>query len=166
TSDALNIGYVKVLLARLLARTDLQGVMLIENHKRLVVSLPSDLLFASGQTEISSEGRQALFELGGILARLQNRIEVIGHSDPRPITNPAQATYKTNWQLSLARAAQVARILRDVGYERDITVRGLSSARYDELPQKLSQEERYDLSRRVDIIIMGDSGYRMNAFDM
>ena len=166
TSRALNIGYVKVLLSRLLAHKKIDGVVLIENQKRLVLSLPSGLLFESGQVEIADKGHQALFELGGILARVQNRIEVVGHSDPRPITNQKNAPYKTNWQLSLARAAEVARVLKDVGYERNITVRGLSSARYDELPEKLPEEERYALSRRVDIVIMDNDGYRLNAFDM
>jgi len=166
TSRALDIGYVKVVIGRLLAHKQIEDVMLIENEKRLVLSLPSDLLFQSGQTKIGDDGRQALFELGGILSHVQNRIEVVGHSDPRPITNREVAVYKTNWQLSLARAAQVARVLKDVGYKRDITVRGLSSARYDELPEKIPQEERYALSRRVDIVIMNDGGYRLNAFDM
>ncbi len=166
TSRALNVGYVKVVLGRLLAHKQLDDVMLIENEKRLILSLPSDLLFQSGQTEIGDEGRQALFELGGVLTRMKNRIEVVGHSDPRPITNTEKAQYKTNWQLSLARATEVARVLKDVGYDRDIIVRGLSSARYDELPEQISQDERYALSRRVDIVIMNDGGYRLNAFDM
>lgn len=166
TSRALNVGYVKVVLGRLLARKELEDVMLIENEKRLVLSLPSDLLFQSGQVEVGNEGRQALFELGGVLTRVRNRIEIVGHSDPRPMTNPERSVYKTNWQLSLARASEVARVLKDVGYDRDITVRGLSSARYDELPEQIPQDEKYALSRRVDIVIMNDGGYRLNAFDM
>jgi chemotaxis protein MotB len=166
TTRALNVGYVKIVLGRLLEQKNITDVMLIENGRRLVISLPSDLLFQSGQTKITDNGRQALFELGGVFTRVKNRIEVIGHTDPRPIVNESKDGYKTNWQLSLARAAEVARVLKDVGYDRDITVRGLSSARFDELPEKMSQEERYTLSRRVDIIIMNDGGYRLNAFDM
>ena len=166
TSRALNVGYIKVLLGRLLEHKDIEGVILIENEKRLILSLPSGLLFESGQVEIAGDGRQALFELGGILSRLKNRIEVVGHSDPRPIADGGSAGYRTNWQLSLARAAEVARVLKDVGYDKDIIVRGLSSARYDELPETIPQEDRYALARRVDIVIMSDSGFRMNAFDM
>ncbi len=166
TMNALNVGYIKVLISRLFVHKDIGEILLIENGKRLVVSLPSDLLFESGQVEIGDAGKRTLFDLGGILARVKNRMEVVGHSDPRPITNPDAAIYKTNWQLSLARAAEVARVLKDVGYQRDIIVRGVSSARYDELPEQLSEEERYALSRRVDIVIMSDSGYRLNAFDM
>lgn len=166
TKRALDVGYIGILFKRLLKRNEIEDIMLIENGGRLVLSLPSDLLFKSGGVKINDGGRQALFQLGGVLSHVQNRIEVVGHSDPRPIENTETATYKTNWQLSLARAAEVAQVLKDVGYERDIIVRGLSSARYDELPEKLSQEKRYALSRRVDIIIMSDSGYRMNAFDM
>lgn len=166
TSRALDVGYVKILLGRLLAHKGMDDVILMENDDRVILSLPSDLLFRKGHVEINDEGRQALFELGGALSRLKNRIEIIGHSDPQPVTNSENATYKTNWQLSLARAAEVARVFKDVGYQRDITIRGLSSARYDELPEQLSQEDRYALSRRVDIVIMSDGGYRLNAFDM
>ncbi len=57
-------------------------------------------------------------------------------------------------------------MLREVGYARDMTVRGLASARFDELPEEMSEDKRFGLSRRVDIIIMDDAGYRQNAFDV
>lgn len=165
SSRALDLGYIKTLMGSLLAQKQIKGVVLIENEKRLVISLPSDLLFKSGQVEIGEQGKEVLFEVGGVLTRVKNHIEVIGHSDPVPV-NSSKGIYKTNWQLSLARAASVAFILEDVGYDRDIVIRGLSSARFDELPKELPQEERYALSRRVDIVIMRGKGYRMNAFDM
>lgn len=162
---ALEIGYVKVLIAGLLKQRNIENVLLIENEKRLVVSLPSELLFKSGKADMGAEGKKIIFELGGVLSRVKNRIEVIGHSDPRPIT-AAAGTFATNWELSLARATSVSRVLRDVGYDRDMTVRGVSSARFDELPEDLPEDERYALSRRVDIVVMDDDGYRRNAFDI
>ena len=164
-TKALELDYVKVLIASLLKRRNIEDVLLIENAKRLVISLPSELLFVSGRADMGSEGKKVMFELGGILSRVKNRIEVIGHSDPRPITSTG-GLYTTNWELSLARAATVSRVLKDVGYERDMTVRGVSSARYDELSEDIPEDERYALSRRVDIVVMDDDGYRQNAFDI
>ena len=107
--------------------------------------------------EVKTEGKRALFSLGGLLARIRNRIEIVGHSDPRPITNES-AQYASNWELSLARAASVANILSQVGYRREVTARGMSSARYDELPASMPEQKRLDLSRRVDIVVMRDDG--------
>ncbi len=164
-NKALKLDYVKTLVANLLKEKSIEGVILIENGERLIISLPSELLFRSAQAEIGLEGKTIIFELAGVLARLKNRVEVVGHSDPRPINANAQGIYKSNWELSLGRAAAVANMLRNVGYMNNITVRGVSSARYDELPDTITEDKRNDLSRRVDIIVMDDDGHRKNAFD-
>ncbi len=162
---ALELGYIKTLISNLLKQKKIDDVLLIENDKRLIISLPSELLFKSGKADIGANGKRVVFEIGGILSRVKNRIEVVGHTDPRPITSDS-GVYTTNWQLSLARAAAVSRVLRDVGYDRDMTVRGVSSARFDALPDHMSEDDKYALSRRVDIVVMNDSGYRKNAFDV
>ncbi len=161
---ALHLDYVKTLISGLLEQKNINDVLLIENGKRLIISLPSKVLFESGKADIEADGKKIIFELGGVLSRIKNRIEVVGNTDPRPITGAG--TYTTNWQLSLARAVSVSRVLRDVGYNRNITVRGISSARFDELSEEISENNRYRLSRRVDIVVDNDNGYRKNAFDI
>ncbi len=162
TTKALNLLYLKTLVEKVLKEKGISGVMITENEKRLVISMPSELLFQSGNANINIEGKQLLFTLGGILVRVINNIEITGHTDPDPITG--KGLFKTNWQLSLARASSVAAMLKEVGYDRPTTIRGLSSARFDEIPETLSKEKRYALSRRVDIVVMNHGGYRFNAF--
>jgi chemotaxis protein MotB len=162
---ALDPAYLQALIDNMLKENDISGVMLIENRRRLIISLPAQLLFNSGMADMKVEGKKLIFELGGVLSRVKNRIEVIGHADPMPISG-STGRYSSNWELSLARAASVSKALRDVGYERPMTIRGLSSARFDELPEDLSVNDRYLLARRVDIVLMDDSGYRQNAFDI
>lgn len=164
-SSALEPGYLKVLIENMLLERKISGILMIENQDRLVISLPSQLLFESGVADMKEAGRQLIFELGGVLSRVKNRIEVIGHADPVPIRSQL-GQFDSNWELSLARAASVSSALRNVGYQRPMTVRGLSSARFDELPDDISIQDRYLLARRVDIVVMDDSGYRQNAFDM
>ena len=164
-SSALEPGYLKVLIENMLLERKISGIIMIENQDRLVISLPSQLLFDSGVADMNDAGRKLIFELGGVLSRVKNRIEVIGHADPIPIRSQV-GQFDSNWELSLARAASVSNALRDVGYQRPMTVRGLSSARFDELPDDISIQDRYLLARRVDIVVMDDSGYRQNAFDM
>ncbi len=157
-SQALSLSYLESLLEKTIAEDDrLKGTVLIPQKNRLIVSLPQNLLFEAGQAEVNVAGKKAIFSIGDILIRIRNRIQVIGHTDPVPIQNDS-AEFQSNWHLSLARAAEVARILTNVGYTKPVIVRGLSSARYEELPSELSEEERLGYARRVDIVILKDDG--------
>lgn len=157
-SEALNLNYLGSLIeAKIEENPSLKEVVVINATDRLIISMPEDLLFEAGQDQVKIQGKRALFALGGLLARIRNRIEIAGHSDPRPITNQ-NSKFSSNWELSLSRAAQVSNILSQVGYRRDMIARGMSSARYDELPSNISEQQRLDLSRRVDIIVMRDDG--------
>ena len=158
TKRALDLTYLRSLMNNLLKSKQIKDVIIFQNGNRLVVSLPSELLFESGKVEINLEGKKALFSLGGALTRVKNRIEVVGHTDPTPMSSKAQ--FSSNWELSMARAASVAAMLKEVGYEREIIVRGLSSARYDEMSSDIPEQQRYNMARRVDIILMEDSGAR------
>lgn len=157
-SRALDLRYLESILTEVIdENARLKNIVIIPQPGRLILSLPSDLLFETGQAEVTTEGKRALFALGGPLSRIRNRIEVIGHADPRPIESESSA-YSSNWELSLARAANVSGVLENVGYTRSVVVRGLSSSRYDQLPDSLPQAERMSLSRRVDVVIMQDDG--------
>lgn len=165
-SRALSLDYLRALLAEVIEKDpELGDVLIFQDRTRLILSLPSDLLFETGQAGVTDQGRDALFELGGVLARIRNKIEVVGHSDPRPLGNGAR--FSSNWDLSLARAASVAGVLTTVGYRRNITALGLSSALFEELPDELSDQRRLELARRVDILIRPDDGSErmINVFD-
>ena len=162
-SKALNLGYLNSVLANVIERdNNLNNIILIPQSDHLIISVPQELLFEAGQAAISPKGQQVLFSLGNALARIRNRVEVIGHTDPRAIQN-TQENFSSNWDLSLARAGSVASVLENAGYERSVTVRGLSSARYDELPSNMSEEESLSLARRVDIVVMRDDGSQRNV---
>lgn len=157
-SEALNLNYLRGLIEEKIKENSLlSDVVVITGKDRLIISMPENLLFEAGQDEVKTQGKKALFSLGGLLARIRNRIEVVGHSDPRPITKQS-AKFGSNWELSLARAANVSSILKQVGYRRDVITRGMSSARYDEIPKSVPEEQRLDLSRRVDLVVMQDDG--------
>lgn len=121
---------------------------------RLIVALPGDLLFDPGRAVLSQRARDAVFNLGGILRALGNRIGVNGHSDPAPLTSPE---YKSNWELSLARAAAVANTLRRSGYDKEIVAYGFADSRYHELPE-MNEAQRQALARRVDIVVFATAG--------
>lgn len=155
---ALNLDYLESLLNDIITKDEgLENIIVIKQNDRLMLSLPVDLMFDRGQTSVSSNGKKALFSIGGPLSRIRNRIEVIGHTDTVPVSE-SRTGFSSNWELSVVRASQVAALLEDIGYSRNIIIRGMSSARYEELPKNINKKRREDLARRVDIMIMKDDG--------
>lgn len=163
-SKALNLNYLRAIMEDLIEKEpSLKIVKLMNQRGSLVISLPQDVLFDTGRANVKPEANKALFAIAGSLSRIKNRVEVVGHTDPRPITS---GRYDSNWHLSLARAANVAAVLENVGYENNVTVRGQAAGRYADIPASLGEIERLDLSRRVDIVIMEDDGKRLKLFDI
>lgn len=163
-SQALDLNYLKVLMGNLIRdEKSLEGVRLVDAAGRLIISLPHHLLFDSGAANIKEQAHDALFTIGGALRRIKNRIEIVGHADPRPLSG---SKFSSNWELSLSRAASVAAGLESFGYESPISIKGQGSGRFDDIPDSFSVAERLDLSRRVDIVIMADDGRRTRLFDI
>lgn len=155
---ALDVRYLEELLSNIIDSNEtLKAVTLLPQPDSVVLSLPQDLLFEPGQAVIKESGRKVLYTLGGALTRMRNRIEIDGHADPRPVEG-AKSDFGNNWELSLARAANVAAILENVGYQQSIGISGYGSGRYQDLGTINDETQRQDLARRVDIIIMNHAG--------
>ncbi|MBN1493945.1 MAG: OmpA family protein, partial [Candidatus Omnitrophica bacterium] len=75
-------------------------------EKGLVVSFLTEILFDSGKAEVKPEGVQALAKVGDTLKsnRIDNMIAIEGHTDNVPIK---YSSWKSNWELSSARALSV-----------------------------------------------------------
>jgi chemotaxis protein MotB len=80
----------------------------IKNGK-VYVSMSDKLLFQSGSSAVEEKGRDALKLLAGVLDK-NSDIDILieGHTDNVPIKT---AVYKDNWDLSVARATSIVRIL-------------------------------------------------------
>jgi chemotaxis protein MotB len=148
---AIDLDYLAAILEDKMAANDiLSGSRIQHRADRLVISLPTDLLFTLSSADLAPQAGEALFFLGGVLANVANRINVGGHTDPLPVRGGA---YASNWELSLARADTVAKELRRSGYIRDIAAFGYADSRFDELPSDLSEDRRHALARRVEVIV-------------
>jgi chemotaxis protein MotB len=80
----------------------------IKNGK-VYVSMSDKLLFKSGSSAVEDKGKDALKLLGGVLDKNPDiDILVEGHTDNVPIKT---SVYKDNWDLSVARATSIVRIL-------------------------------------------------------
>jgi chemotaxis protein MotB len=80
----------------------------VKNGK-VYVSMSDKLMFQSGSAEMEKKGAEALKLLADVLVKNPD-IDVLveGHTDNIPIKT---ALYKDNWDLSVARAASVVRVL-------------------------------------------------------
>lgn len=76
---------------------------------KVYVSMSDKLLFKSGSSSVEVKGKEALKVLGEVLDKnVDIDILVEGHTDNVPIRT---SVYKDNWDLSVARATSIVRIL-------------------------------------------------------
>ena len=119
---------------------------------RMIVELPSDVLFASGSIDLSSGGKASILEIGKILASMEQRqFQIEGHTDDRPIHT---ARFPSNWQLAAGRAISVAQILIEAG----LSPTQLSAASFGEhrpVSSNSSSEGRSH-NRRIEIVLVPD----------
>lgn len=149
--QAVDLDYLKTLLESKFNERDIDLFNDINRFDdRLVLSLPSDLLFESNSDVIKVEGKKILFTVVGILAKISNQIELIGHSDPGKIRS---GPYPSNWELSLARALSIEQAFENMGYKKNIIVQGYADGDYDFIGVGLPEIERKKAARKVDIII-------------
>lgn len=163
-NQALPINYVYSLLETVIRDNDaLKNVTVEQYAGRVVLALPEAFLFEENGADILDEGAQALYALGGALSRLRNKIEVVGHVEP--LSAAEKNSYDNDWELSMMRAARIAAILKNVGYEKDITIRGMGAGRYQELAGSTgNQADLAQLSKRVEVVIMEHDGHKTKVF--
>lgn len=119
---------------------------------RMVVELPSDVLFGSGSARLSPEGQQAVGEVAKVLAEIpERRFQVEGHTDNVPI---ATAQYPSNWELAMARALTVVKTMVDNGMAPE----RVSAASFGEFKpaQPNDTKEGRAANRRIEIVVVPD----------
>lgn len=83
---------------------------------RLTIKMVDQLLFDSGQADLKPAGMKVLKELSNFLASVvAKEIRIEGHTDSLPIKGELAERFPTNWELSTARATNVARFLIEKG---------------------------------------------------
>ena len=152
TSKGLEINYLRALLESEIDSNDLlKFVEFFEKGNQLVLSFPSSLIFSPGSSELLPKGKQALFVLSEKLSNLENRVELVGYSDPNPIINNQK--YQNNWVLSLFRASAVANALIKSGYRKSLNIVSLGDTGTSRTDGVWGQKRKYQRARRVDIVI-------------
>ena len=114
----------------------------------------SEVLFPSGQAQMTVEGLAAIDQLAAAIVELEKQIpreidwslQVDGHTDPRPISSPQ---FPSNWELSSARATSVVKYL----ISRGVSARRLVAAGYGEFQplEEGNTEEVLRRNRRIEL---------------
>ena len=121
----------------------------VKNGK-VYVSMSDKLLFKSGSAAVEAKGKEAIKVLAGVLDKNRDiDILIEGHTDNVPIKT---AVYRDNWDLSVARATSIVRILTD---EYKIEPTRLTASGKGEFSPRASNETSGSraLNRRTEIIL-------------
>jgi chemotaxis protein MotB len=114
----------------------------------------SEVFFDTGQAQLLPEGRAELDKVASALVDLNKQIpseiawvlRVDGHTDSRPISSPI---YKSNWELSSARAIAVVQYLISRGVPPQRLV-AAGFAEFDPIDPGQT-EEAYQHNRRIEL---------------
>ena len=122
-------------------------------ERGVVLVLPENILFNSGEAMILESGKPFLQKVGSLLTEIPNAVKVEGHTDSRPISN---YRYPSNWELSGARASSVIRYLVE---EFHFAENRFSGAIYGETRPIVpnTSPSNWSQNRRVEIVILDDA---------
>jgi len=123
TVPADNLSYLEAVLRPAFAKhPSLSDVQFRASAQYIILSWPAmeqgGALFDAGSSGISERARRRIFDLGGVLSNLHNRIAVVGQAAA------GQNADAGAWRLAITRANAVADAFAASGYDKEITVLG------------------------------------------
>jgi chemotaxis protein MotB len=128
-------------------------VTITELKGRLTVNMVDAILFDSGKADIRPEGRVVLQKVAEVIGQVEDKaIRVEGHTDNVKISAALARAFASNWELSAARALNVARYLQRLGVDPGL----LSAAAYGE-HRPVSENETPQgraKNRRIEIVLV------------
>ncbi len=119
----------------------------------LAVDLAEQIFFDSGRASLKPAGKDILKKVGEALKGYENKIiRVVGHTDNVPVAKSLQATFPSNWELSVARATNVVRNLQEVGVPPERMI-AAGRGEYDPVASNDTPEGRQK-NRRIEIMLL------------
>jgi chemotaxis protein MotB len=128
-------------------------ITISELKGKLTVNMVDSILFDSGKAEVKKGGLAILGKVISILKDVQDKsIRIEGHTDNVPISRALAQRFPTNWELSAARAINVARHLQEEGIDPG----QLSAVAYGEWKPVATNDtaEGKAKNRRIEIILV------------
>jgi chemotaxis protein MotB len=128
-------------------------ITISELKGKLTLDVVDKILFASGQADVTKEGLAVLKRVIDILKNVKDKaIRIEGHTDNVRIKGALVKQYPTNWELSAARAINVAKYLQ----QQEIDPTLLSAMAFGEYKPIASNDtpEGRAKNRRIAIILL------------
>ncbi len=123
-------------------------VLVAMEFEGVFLRMQGQALFGSGSAGVEADGAAILERLGDITRLIEVPVAVAGHTDDTPMTAGAGG-FQSNWELSAARAAGVARALVDRGQDASlVTVESYGGNRplaSNDTPAGRAQNRRVEL---------------------
>lgn len=139
---------------------DIDMVSVVSYDYWVSVEMSSALLFASGDVELSPEALPVLKKVAEVIATMQNAINVEGHTDNVPIANQK---FRSNWDLSAARASSVVQEFAKLGIDPS-RLSAIGYSAYHPVADNDSEEGRFK-NRRVLLVLMSQALSRYGTSD-
>ena len=145
----------KNLLAKFKKMIDSGKLKVVIRRGRMIVKMSDKILFDPGKDKLKDEGEAAMLEVTRILRELKGRnFQVAGHTDNVPLRRSRR--YKSNWELSTARAVRVVKFMADSGMNpKRLSAAGYSE--YDPVGDNTSDVGKAQ-NRRIEITLMPNLG--------
>lgn len=137
-------------LLRAMAPLVSQGKVRVTQTKRGVsVEINASVLFAPGEAKLSPQSEKTLRAVAEVLAKVDNNLQIEGHTDNVPINTPM---FPSNWELSSVRASSVVRLFLESGIEEKRMV-AMGHAANEPVASNDTPEGRMR-NRRVQLMIL------------
>ncbi len=134
------------------------GLIEVRRDKRWIeVEIKSSILFSSGNAELSAQSEPVLRKLAETLKPLRNIIHVEGFTDNVPINN---FEFRSNWELSAARAASVVHLFTGLGIDPQ-RMAAIGYGEFRPVDDNDTPEGRAK-NRRVVLVIMSGADARIS----
>lgn len=126
-----------------------RDVELATHNSKIIMRLPVETLFKSGEAQLQLSARPALDQvIEAIRSHPDYKVNIQGHTDNEPILN---GKFPTNWELSASRATAVLRYF----VEKNVKPERLTATGYADIFPLVSNETARGRSRnrRVEIVL-------------
>ena len=126
-------------------------IVLIDEGNRIIIRFPGTTTFLPGSDQFADEFQPSLRRIASIIKATQGQILISGHSDSTPIST---ARFRSNWDLSSARAVTVVHYLINQAAVRPerITAQGFGSSRplvKNDTPENQSRNRRVEIAIEI-----------------
>ncbi|HTZ17893.1 MAG TPA: OmpA family protein [Dissulfurispiraceae bacterium] len=127
---------------------NVEGINVKSDPRGVVITLSNDTAFKSGSADITGKMASALDSLSEVLKKHPGRIIIEGHTDNVPVSG---GQFKSNWELSAARASSVLHLFMQQGVDPNrFIIAGYGE--YRPLTSNNTAEGRAE-NRRVEIVV-------------